>query len=472
MATKTSMSVKTFLEVAPRLPVDISVLLRGKHGIGKSRLVAKIARQHKLPLIDRRLAQMSEGDVIGLPSTDGNVTRFCPPDWFMKACEEPCVLFLDELNRALPEVMQAAFQIVLDRELNGHKLHSGTRVFSAINAGSEYTVNEMDPALLRRFWTIDLEPTKEDWTAWARGKEPEDGNLDYITVDFIDSNEKWLDPPKGGDLTQVHPTRHSWERLDTSLKHFNAQLGGKADEILDANNELFYAICTGFVGVEAAMAFKDYAKNIDRQVSGEDILDNYTDKKVRENVLKLGQEKWNICIEKLNEEMDKRDKITTNNEKNVEEFMKDLPGELRVSLWSKLTAQGTKKIDLYKGTWKRCQTHILAVLGAKTKQQEAVKEETPPAAFAGVRIPLNNSLRMMITVVILGKPDTVLVHHALYFIMYILDLLKRHLPLSKAWLIRHDEQYVAVLLQLPKSRYHPRINFCFIHAMGRFIFAS
>ena len=30
---------------------------------------------------------------------------------------------LDELNRATPEVMQAAFQIVLDRELNGHRLN-------------------------------------------------------------------------------------------------------------------------------------------------------------------------------------------------------------------------------------------------------------------------------------------------------------------------------------------------------------
>src|SRR5437867_2646181 len=88
---------------------------------------------------------------VTFPSTDWNVTRFNPPEWYMQACERPMVLFLDELNRATNEVMQAAFQIVLDRQLNGWKLHPLTRVYAAINMGANYTVNEMDPALLDRF---------------------------------------------------------------------------------------------------------------------------------------------------------------------------------------------------------------------------------------------------------------------------------------------------------------------------------
>src|SRR6266567_850685 len=138
----TTMSVRTFLKVGRSLPANISVLLRAPHGVGKSQVVRQLGRSIADDLqkagsvkdaelvehIDRRLSQMSEGDVIGLPSTDGNVTRFNPPDWFKRACDKPCILFLDELNRATPEVMQAAFQIVLDRELNGWKLHPLTRV--------------------------------------------------------------------------------------------------------------------------------------------------------------------------------------------------------------------------------------------------------------------------------------------------------------------------------------------------------
>ena len=98
----TTMSIKTFINVAAKLPVETSVLLRGNHGIGKSQVVRQVARGFGLPVIDRRLSQMSEGDMIGLPSTDGEVTRFNPPDWFKTACTKPMCLFLDELNRAPP----------------------------------------------------------------------------------------------------------------------------------------------------------------------------------------------------------------------------------------------------------------------------------------------------------------------------------------------------------------------------------
>ena len=165
MATSNSMSIHTTIAVVPRLPANSSVLIRGDHGIGKSQIVRQIARLvaaaeqiENFEVIDRRLSQMTEGDMVGLPSTDGEVTRFNPPEWYKRACLKPCALFLDEFNRGTNEVMQAGFQIVLDRELNGNKLHPQTRVFAAINTGAAYTVNEMDPALLDRFWTIDLKP--------------------------------------------------------------------------------------------------------------------------------------------------------------------------------------------------------------------------------------------------------------------------------------------------------------------------
>ena len=39
----------------------------------------------------------------------------------------------------------------------------------------------MGPALMRRFWTVDLEPTTEDWIEWARGP----GNISAPIVEFI-----------------------------------------------------------------------------------------------------------------------------------------------------------------------------------------------------------------------------------------------------------------------------------------------
>lgn len=364
----TTMSIKTFMTVAAKLPRD-SVLLRGPHGIGKSQVVRQVAQNiQKLeghasfPVVDRRLSQMTEGDMVGLPSTDGEVTRFNPPDWFKRACTEPVCLFLDELNRGTNEVQQAAFQIVLDRELNGWQLHPQTRVYAAVNTGASYTVNEMDPALLDRFWTIDLTPTVEDWTTWAKG----DGGVHEFIIDFIASNEKWLDAPKDVEPGKVSPSRRSWERLSRALA-----TAGIADQ---PNDALFYPMCLGYVGTEATIAYHSFAKTIDNQVTGEEVLQDYA--KVKKKVAKLGQEKQNVLIEKVADYITKTLKsIDEQQGENLRAFMKDLPGELRVSAWSKMTSSGTENLNLSKQIHKYCVETILEVFG--------VNAETQAKALAG-----------------------------------------------------------------------------------------
>jgi hypothetical protein len=355
--TANAMSIHTFVNVVPHLPASVSVLLRGPHGIGKSQVVRLATRLigaaeglTNYEVIDRRLSQMSEGDMVGLPSTDGEVTRFNPPDWYKRACTKPCVLFLDELNRATHEVMQAAFQIVLDRELNGWKLHPQTRVFSAINSSAEYTVNEVDPALLDRFWTIDLRPDVKDWLDWARGE----GQVCDTIVDFIAANDKWLDPPKNVEPGSVSPSRRSWERLSTALKRANI-----AEE---PASPLFYPLCLGFIGVESTIAFVDYAKSVDNRVTGEEVVNDYA--KVRAKVKRLSQDRLNGVIDKTAEFVTKN--LTTLSEKqgtNIREFMTDLPGELRVSCWGKLTSQGLEKLELAKSVHKYCAAAVLEVFG-------------------------------------------------------------------------------------------------------------
>jgi hypothetical protein len=359
-----SMSVKTFVEVARKLPIEASILLRGPHGIGKSQVVRQVARLiaqdngiTNFELIDRRLSQMSEGDMIGLPSTDGEVTRFNPPDWYKRACMKPCVLFLDELNRATPEVMQAAFQIVLDRELNGLRLHPQTRVFSAINSSAAYTVNEMDPALLDRFWTIDLEPTVEDWMAWARKpSDQEGGEIHSTIIDFIQSNEKWLDVPGDSGPGEVTPSRRSWERLSIALT------GAEIADEPDAG--LFYPMTLGYVGANATIAFVAFAKTIDNQVSGKEIIEGY--EKVKKKIAKLGQEKLNVCSEKVSDYVTQKAKALNEDQgKNLAAFMRDLPGELAVALWSKLTqGSGATNLELAKAVHHHCVDIILDVFGS------------------------------------------------------------------------------------------------------------
>jgi AAA domain (dynein-related subfamily) len=357
----TTIKVRTLLEIAPKLPVETSILLRGKHGIGKSDIVRQIAAKigvnegfTSFPVIDRRMSQMSEGDMLGLPIVTGNSTKFLPPDWFVFACENPCALFLDELNRASIEVMQCAFQIVLNREMNGHKLHPQTRVFAAVNNSSEYTINEIDPALLDRFWCVDVDPDTKDWIKWAQ--ELAEPRIHENVVEFIRGQDKWLDPSRSGAASDVSPSRRSWEFLNRAL--LNAGL------METPGNDAFYHMSLGFVGTEATIAFHSFVSTIDNAVTGEEIINDY--KKVKPRLEKLGQEKLNIAVEKVTDYCVKNLKeLDKKQAKNFRQFMQSLPGELRVACWCAFTAAGVDKLELTKSAHPHVIDLILEVVGVK-----------------------------------------------------------------------------------------------------------
>jgi MoxR-like ATPase len=161
--------------VAHVIDAGFPVLIRGRHGIGKSEVVYQFAAERNLPVVERRASQMTEGDLMGLPSIDGESTRWNAPDWLKEACDNAVVLFLDEVDRATMEVRQGIFELTDSRKLNGWHLHPQTRIFAAVNGGehsgaSSYQVGEMDPAELDRWTVFDVEPTVNDWLNWANGK--------------------------------------------------------------------------------------------------------------------------------------------------------------------------------------------------------------------------------------------------------------------------------------------------------------
>jgi len=333
------MDISTFKIVAPNLPSHIAILMRGPTGVGKSHLARQVAEVHGLPFIDVRGSTMSEGDVGGYPDLEGmkenGVMTFCMPSWFIRACNEPCVLMLDELNRSLPGVQQSFFQLVLDRELgndkNGvpYRLHPETRVIAAVNHGSEYDVNEMDPALLRRFWVSDIIPTSADWIDWAK-----DNDIDSVLIDFIRQNPAHLRvDPSTVEPGTVCPNPASWHRVNECLTHMQmlpADMAGKP------NPEGMYALALGLVGTEAAIAFCAFVKDYEIQISAEDVLDG---KLKKAEIKKVENSMLNNVIEKIGDHA--KDNAWTQKQcKNVDTFARTISGEMMVILWNKISASG------------------------------------------------------------------------------------------------------------------------------------
>jgi len=329
------MDIKTFTRLAPKLPAEIAVLMRGPTGVGKSQIAKQCADKIGLPFIDVRGSTMSEGDVGGYPDIEGmketGVMTFCMPSWFVRSCREPVVLMLDELNRSLPGVQQSFFQLVLDRELGNdkdgmpYKLHPDTRVYAAVNHGSEYDVNEMDPALLRRFWTVDLEPTTQDWLDWAG-----DNDIDPVTIDFIRNHPEHLrvDPGKVEPGT-ICPTPASWHRLDESLRHMELA----PSDLAGTGAEGIYALATGFVGLEASISYSEFIKRYERVVSAEDVLSGNIGKKQCQEL--QASESLGV-IDKLVVHSQEND-WNKKQAKNAAAFAKTRGGEQLVYFWNAIS---------------------------------------------------------------------------------------------------------------------------------------
>ncbi|MEP1644096.1 AAA family ATPase, partial [Rhodopirellula bahusiensis] len=109
-------------------PPDQNIMLVGKHGIGKSQIIAEHFSTRGMKVVPFFLGQMSDpGDLIGLLHKDEATGRseFLPPFWW-PVDGEPIVLFLDELNRARPEILQSVMELALNKTLAGKRLPAGS----------------------------------------------------------------------------------------------------------------------------------------------------------------------------------------------------------------------------------------------------------------------------------------------------------------------------------------------------------
>jgi hypothetical protein len=316
-----SVDFKTFIKVTPYVTaVRKPVLVRGRHGVGKSQVVYQLAKGLGLPVVERRASQMTEGDLLGLPSTDGNVTSWNPPEWYKTACTHAVVLFLDEVDRATSEVRQGIFELTDSRKLAGFTLHQDTLIFAAVNGGEhgeQYQVGEMDPAELDRWTVFDVEPTTEDWLDWA-------GDVVHPVVwNFINQNHTHLEHKDDYEPNKVYPSRRSWHRLSECLA-----AGSLLDEGSDSS--VIFNLTNSFVGFEAAVAFKDFVDNYERQVTVEDILD---DGKI-ELTADFGINEHAALITKMEQSKDFQEKLSEERVQNLANYYITLPSEVAMKLWT------------------------------------------------------------------------------------------------------------------------------------------
>ena len=239
-----SINISELKETLEMTPSTQNIMLVGKHGIGKSEILTSYFNSKGLKVVTLFLGQMADpGDIIGIPS---------------KVDGQPIVLFLDELNRARPEILQTVMDLTLNRKLAGKALPEGSHVISAVNDGEEYQLTDLDPALVSRFNIYEFKPTVEEWLNWAASQK-----LDERVINFIQDNPTWLD----GDSSEYKgldksADRRAWKHVsDVMLK-------------VDAIKDIHKRIIAGIVGAGAAAAFIRSAQQRNA-ITGKELLLNY-----------------------------------------------------------------------------------------------------------------------------------------------------------------------------------------------------
>jgi hypothetical protein len=168
------------------------------------------------------------------------------------------ILFLDEVNRAQDDVLQAVFELVLDRKVGQYVLPPGWHVVTAGNFMEGYQVSGFNyPAFLDRFCHMTLsggDSTLEEWVAYmtqAMGEQAAD------VIEYASQNVKVLDGDIKGELGfSVQPSRRSWEMVAKLQEvHRNGGENSKATSDTGA----YFECLAGLVGRDLAAAFSRYS---------------------------------------------------------------------------------------------------------------------------------------------------------------------------------------------------------------------
>ncbi len=152
----------------------VAVFLHGPSSEGKSARVKQIDPTCEIIYLRNATPESLNGKSVYNGATGEMID--IKPSWLRKL-EEKCeqepdrlhVVFFDEITNALPSIQGIAFNIVLDREVNGiWKLPENARIVAAGNDMKDsLAANQLAEPLFNRFAHVYIKTTTESWLRWA-----------------------------------------------------------------------------------------------------------------------------------------------------------------------------------------------------------------------------------------------------------------------------------------------------------------
>ena len=239
------------LHILPNIPKDQSILLIGPPGIGKTEVIEQFAIQeaknegrifinfHEVKnridvildiinypdryyiYVDLVVTTLNPEDLLGYPKVH-NVNGFTfftyePPIWarLLSLDNISGLLFIDELtNVNRPDVIAAAYKVVLERKVGFVKLNNNVRIIAAGNAPEHSSIAKLLPTpLINRLIKIDVEPpTIDEWINYMRNRFGD--NWDKRVVAYLNTfPEDFIELPNEVETLDNFATPRSWTKV-------------------------------------------------------------------------------------------------------------------------------------------------------------------------------------------------------------------------------------------------------------------
>lgn len=201
---------------------DLSVFLHGRSSEGKSARIKQIDPDCEILYLRNVTPDYLNGKSVYDASTGKMID--IPPTWYKRLaqkCEkEPDklhLLFFDEITNALPSIQGMAYNIILDKEVNGiWKLPDNTRVVAAGNETKDsLAASELAEPLFNRFVHVYVKTNLEDWLKWASGAGIHPSVMSFVAY----GGERVLRSEYNGETPNADPRK--WEMASKMLYKTN-----------------------------------------------------------------------------------------------------------------------------------------------------------------------------------------------------------------------------------------------------------
>ena len=269
------------------LESNIPVFLHGRSSEGKSARVKQYDPDCEIIYLRNATPDSLNGKSV-YNSETGEIIDV-PPTWFKKICKK-CeeekdklhIVFFDEITNALPSIQGMAFNIVLDKEVNGiWKLPNNARIVAAGNdLNDSLAANTMVEPLFNRFAHVYIHTDVQNWLKWAQTPKEDYQRLPYKDKDDV--------------VAKIHPAIYSYIAYKSYLGEdvlrtkYDGEKPNADPRKWEMASKVLYAtgkpeMLRALIGRDLAIDFAAFCKT--QVISIEDVVNgNYSEDDINVNI--------------------------------------------------------------------------------------------------------------------------------------------------------------------------------------------